>query len=111
MAIGMTYDQYWYGDVRMVEAFREADRFRQRRENENAWLLGIYVKNAIDSSIGNAFREKGSQPIKYPAEPYGTKEFEEKQSKKRQQQREANEEAFALAYMTNMVRAGKNWGS
>ena len=110
MSIGMTYDQYWYGDVWMVKAFREADRLRQKRENESAWLMGAYFRMAIDSTICNAFREKGSTPVRYPDKPFGSDEPEKKKREKKQQQ-EDREATFAMAYMMNFVRAGQNWGN
>ena len=52
LAIGMTYEQYWYGDPLMVRAFYKADKFRREREDMNAWLQGVYFKKAIEASIG-----------------------------------------------------------
>lgn len=67
----MTWDQYWYGDVWMVEAFREADRLRQERMNEQLWLQGLYVFDAMSCAVQNGNRTKKTDPIaKYPPEPY-----------------------------------------
>ena len=106
MAIGMTYDQYWYGDVHMARAFYEADRIRQKRMNDEAWLYGAYVCRAIESTICNAFRKKGSQPVSYPKEPIWNDEWEGKEPIRDEEQ----EAVYAEAYMMNMVMAGKNWG-
>lgn len=109
MAIGMTYEQYWYGDPLMVRAFYKADRLRRERMDEEAWIHGLYVMNAISATVGNAFKKKGEQPDEYPKEPVTvTKRREEEQArKKRASEQEA---AWALAWMTSFVRAGKNWG-
>lgn len=103
MAIGMTYDQYWYGDPTMVRAFYEAHKLRLQHENEMAWMYGTYTMRALDATVGNMFREKSVKPSEYPKEPINLAVEEEKQKKS------DSEELFALAYMQNMVMAGKNW--
>ena len=65
----MTYEQYWYGDVWMVEAFREADKLNRQRRSEELWLAGLYNYNAVAVAVGNAFRGKGTRPQKYMEEP------------------------------------------
>ena len=102
MAIGMTYDQYWFEDPWIAKTFREADKLRQARINEEAWLNGVYVAMAISGTIGNAFRETGAPKMEYPQEPYPLKEKE--------QIDEDTEALMAKVYMNNMVRAGRNWG-
>lgn len=103
MAIGMTYEQYWYGDPTMVRAFYEAHKLRLEHENELAWLYGAYTVKALDATVGNMFRKEGTQPSEYPKEPISIKKEEEKPKD------DNSEELFALAYMTNMVMMGKNW--
>lgn len=70
MSIGMTFDQYWYGDVRMTSAFVEADRLRQERMNTELWLQGLYYYDAVCCALKNAFRQKNSPPAKYAEKPY-----------------------------------------
>ena len=105
----MTYDQYWYGDPQMVRAFYKADRLRKMREDEAAWLNGLYVLNALNATVGNMFWQKGQQPAEYPKEPFMmTRERELKEEKK---QKDAEKEAlWAMAWMSSFVQAGKNWG-
>lgn len=107
----MTYEQYWYGDVWMVEAFRKADRLRQQRANTEAWLQGSYVYDAVGrlAPILHAFAKKGAKPTPYPREPYRLGESEEKTEQKKAEQEESDR-IKAKLYMQNLVRAGKNWG-
>lgn len=107
MAIGMTYEQYWYGDPLMVRAFYKAEQLRQQRMNEEAWLIGAYTYRALDSTVGNMMRKKGAKPSEYPEKPVELVKQEETKAEK--EEREDKEEVYALAYMTNMVMAGKNW--
>ena len=47
LAMGMSWENYWDGDPLAVKHYREADRLRQERMNEQAWLTGMYVYSAI----------------------------------------------------------------
>lgn len=108
MALGMTYDEYWYGDVHMARAFYKADRVRQKRMNDEAWLHGAYIARAIEATICNAFRKSGSSPATYPKEPIWNDEWEEEHIDK--QKKEEQDALFAEAYMMNMMLVGQNWG-
>lgn len=101
--MGMTYDQYWYGDPQMVRAFYEAHKKRQEMLNFDAWLHGLYNFEALSIALSNAFREKGQQPENYPSKPHDFDGKEEQMDKD-------VELALAESYMNQMVRAGKNWG-
>ena len=109
MAIGMTYEQYWFGDVRMTKAFYIAHKLRLRMLNEQAWLNGVYVLKALDATVGNAFRSKGETPTVYPKEPIQTDD-ELESATQDPKEREELEVLWAKAYMENMVLIGKNWG-
>lgn len=61
----MTHEQYWYGDVWMVEGFREADKLKRQRKSEELWMAGLYNHNAVAVAVSNAFRKKGTAPQKY----------------------------------------------
>ena len=113
MAIGMTYEQYWYDDPLIVRAFYKAEKIRQTRLDEQAWMQGLYFQRALDSIVGNMFREKGAKPAEYPDRPL-LYEFKpkkaEKVEKKQTVEIEEQEALWAKAWMTNFVQAGKNWG-
>ena len=104
----MTYEQYWYADPLMVRAFYKADKLRRERIDLEAWLHGVYVREAIASSIGNAFLAKGKKPVEYPESPHLLAERIEKERLERQTIEEQT--AFAKLYMMQMMEAGKNWG-
>lgn len=69
MQYGMTYDDYWTGDPWAMKAYREAYMLRSRQENLMLWLQGVYTNNAVAVAIANAFRKKGSPPVKYLEKP------------------------------------------
>lgn len=100
MSIGMTYDEFWNQDVTMVRAFRKADELKRRRQNEVLWMQGVYIREALLSTVGNMFSGKGSTPIEYPKEPYPI--TEEQIETKRERERKSMEERmkadlFAIA--------------
>ena len=107
MALGMTYEQYWYGDPLMVRAFYKADKIRQQRMNDEAWLYGAYVYRALAATVGNMFKKEGTKPIEYPQKPIEFSVEEESQEDK--EKLEEQEALYAQAYMSNMILAGKNW--
>lgn len=73
MSIGMSYDEFWEGDVALPKFYREAYRLRQERElqqtNFSAWLQGFYNAKAYAVVLGNAFADKNSEPLEYFDKP------------------------------------------
>lgn len=104
----MTYEQYWYGDPLMVRAFYKAEKIRQERMNDEAWLNGVYVLKALEATVGNLMKQKNDEKNKYPEKPISING--EKPPEAKPEQQEENEKAFAKAYMLQMVQAGKSWG-
>lgn len=112
----MTYDQYWYGDVWMVESFREAERLRQERVNREAHLQGMYIYDALldVAPILHAFARKGTKARPYPNKPYKMEQSKgekiEQEDEEDREKREEKEALIAKLYMQNMFMAGQNWG-
>lgn len=81
LSIGMPYELYWRGDCTLVKAYRKADEMRKKRKNEELWLQGLYVYEAIcnASPILHAFAKKGTTALPYPTEPYPITEADAKQ--------------------------------
>lgn len=85
MAFGMTPDEYWNGDCMLAKAYREADEIRQRRRNQELWLQGMYVYEAIldCAPLLNAF-SKRPKPQPYSSEPYPITPQEVREKKERE---------------------------
>lgn len=68
--------------------FDEAYKIRREIEDENNYILGGYVRSAIESTVGNMFRKKGAKPIQYMEEPIlranNPKVIEDKAQKQRE---------------------------
>lgn len=60
LSIGMTYDQFWHGDPMLTKYYRKADDMRQDRLNQELWLNGLYIYNAVGAlaPILNAFSKQ-----------------------------------------------------
>lgn len=102
MSIGMTYDEFWHGDVNMVRAYRKAQELRDKRRNQEFWLQGMYVYEAICdvAPVLHAFAKKGTKPEPYVKEPYpiteaDIREREEREARIRQERVKAQFAAFA----------------
>ena len=104
----MTYQEYWHGDVWAVEAYRDADKIRQEKENRGYWMQGAYIYEGFSVSLANALSKKGSPPKNYPSEPYDI--FYREKTEEEHLQEEEKDRLKAKLYMQNMVRAGKSWG-
>ena len=72
LSIGMTEEQYWDRDCCLAKYYREAEELRKERVNQEAWLQGMYVYDAISriSPILRAFAKKGTKAQPYVDEPY-----------------------------------------
>ncbi len=101
IAMGMTYDEYWRGDPWAVRAYRQAYKAKREAASFDAWLHGMYVRDAIAS----CFTDK-KNPYKYPEKPYELfedirKTDSERPKPKTAEEREVEKSDMAFnAYMT-----------
>lgn len=79
----MTPDQYWNGDPELARAYRTADKMRIERKNQELWLQGMYIYEAIcdASPILSGFAKKGTKPHPYVSKPYPITEEQHKRDK------------------------------
>ena len=81
MAIGMTYEEFWYQDPHKAKMFLKAHEIRQKQVNEHSWLLGYYNYIALccASPVLHAFAKQGTKPIDYPNQPLSLSKEENEQ--------------------------------
>lgn len=84
MSIGMTYDEYWHGDIDAPKFYLEAYQQKSERElsqkNYEAWLSGYYIYDALCNvaPIFNALSTKHqAYPYRNKPIPITDKEMEE----------------------------------
>lgn len=72
LSIGMTAEQFWEGDCTLVKYYRKAEQLRNDRRNQELWLQGMYIYEALCdvSPVLHAFAPKGTRPNPYPTKPY-----------------------------------------
>lgn len=108
MAMGMPRDEYWNGDPDAVRAYRKADRIRQDRMNQQLWLQGMYIYEALCdvAPILHAFGKKGTKPHPFSTQPYDLHPDETARRERRRQDKQR--QAKGLAFMHRFMSAFNN---
>lgn len=70
MALGITWEQFWEMNPRIVNAHIEGHKLFIQEQNALYHLEGVYTKCALDATVGNMFKKKGAKAIEYPAKPF-----------------------------------------
>ena len=101
----MPYAEYWAGDPSLARAYRKAYKIKQEEINNNAWLQGLYIYDAVSTALHNAMRgfSKNNPPSKdYAQKPY---DFRNREKTEAEKAREVEiEQQKAAAWMENFVR-------
>lgn len=102
----MTYDQFWNQDVELVRAYREANKIRRDLKNQDMWMQGAYIYEAIlDAApvLRFSFSKKPPKPIPYREQPFelrtGQRKPEESGKKQLTQQEKSDKKAKAMMEM------------
>lgn len=68
----MTEKQFWDRDPQLVRAYRKADEIRKDRRNQELWLQGLYIYEALCdvAPVLHSFAKKGTKPRPYAESPY-----------------------------------------
>lgn len=92
ISYGMTYDEFWNKDPYRVKYYREAALLKLERTDEECWMQGVYVYDALCrvSPILHAFSKSGTKPLPYAEKPYvvNTDITKTKEEKKKDKKRE-----------------------
>lgn len=114
ISIGMTYEQFWFGDVSMTKAYQEAFDIKQKRKAiETKWTIweqGLYIYEAFCdvSPILRPF-SKATKPLQYSKEPYEIdKYYDEYYKKAKDEEKEEKEKEFEI--MRTQIYF-KNWAN
>ena len=102
LSIGMTYEQYWEGDCTLTKYYRKADEIRKERRNEELWLQGMYIYEALCdvSPVLHAFAKKGTKPQPFSTKPYAITETQHKRDEEEKQRKIAEKgKKFMEAFM------------
>lgn len=112
MSYGMSYHDFWYGDAAIVVFYRESNKLKLQQQDENNWMIGMYVYEAIldCSPVLHAFSKRGTKPLPYAEKPYLMDKLGDNLKTKQQLEREKEQEAENerlkfLIQMNNWFRA------
>ena len=90
ISIGMTYTEFWHGDVRQLKFYRDAWERKREYLNQELWLQGLYnyrahkaVMEAFAYGLGGG---KGKRPDGYVEKPVPVTERERAAELKRRQE-------------------------
>lgn len=104
---GMTWEQYWFGDPWMAEAYREAHILRRKMRNEELWLMGMYNQSAVGAVVASAF---GNRKVDYVDKPFNIfpKTKIEKEEEKRNEKMKLIETLNQWKRMWDSMKKDKN---
>lgn len=114
MSYGMSYNEFWHGDAYIVMFYRKSHKLKLKERDENNWLMGMYVYDAIGklAPILHPFSKKGTKPLPYAEQPFLYDKLLEdvKTEEQKQQEEEQRVEAETLKaqiQFNNWFRATK----
>lgn len=67
---GMTQSEFWESTPRIFKAYEKAHKEHIKEQNYLMYIGGQYMMSAINATVGNMFKGKGRQAIKYEQEPF-----------------------------------------
>lgn len=111
MSYGMTYNEFWYGSAYMVSFYRESYKLKLKQQDENNWMQGMYVYEALCkvSPVLHAFSKKGTKPLPYAEKPFLMDKINPVEKTQEQIEREKeNERLKAIVHFNNVFRAMEN---
>ena len=86
MAMGMSYSQYWDEPPYLAVVYRRAYRLKREVDNENFWLQGLYMYDAVAVALQNAFSKRGAKKEKYLERPIDIFPLTEAEKKLREEE-------------------------
>lgn len=105
LAIGMSAEEYWNGDSELAKFYREAWSIKQEIRNQELWLQGMYIYEAICdvAPILRAF-SKATRPRPYSKAPYPMTDKEIAEERKTAK---ANYDKMASKFMSFVTSTNK----
>lgn len=72
LSIGMTPKQFWDMDCTLARDYRLADEYKQERKNQEMWMMGMYVYDALTcaSPLFRSFSKSGTKAHPYVKQPF-----------------------------------------
>ena len=108
MSYGMSYDEFWYGDLYLTKFYRESHSIQVKQKDEELWMQGMYIYEALCkvSPILHAFSKKGTKPLPFSEKPYLSNSLAIKTQEEKEQE-EKNAQLIARLHFENWAREMK----
>ena len=94
MAMGMTYSEFYDGDCTLVIAYREAYLQKRRQANNDLWMQGRYIYDALCAVyplFRFSFKGGDIRPEPYVKEPYPLTEKDAEEQREREEKEQYEE--------------------
>lgn len=78
MAMGVSFDEFWYGDYCRLKFYEKAYINRLKKRDYDMWLQGAYFYHAVTVALARGFG--GDRRAEYPKMPFGHEKPEEQMS-------------------------------
>lgn len=102
MAMGMSVSEFWDGDPTLAIHYRKAFEVEQEIHNMWQWRMGAYFVSALDATVGNVFRKKGTKPKEYVDHPFPLSDKKDEDGLTSEQKRQNDK--FTKALESSMMR-------
>ena len=101
----MSAEEFWQGDPKLAESYREAYKLERERKNQELWLQGIYFLKALGCAL------HGSDESPYPDKPVPLTDEERKVREQREQENaNADFEAVMMSFASSINQKFKQKG-
>lgn len=114
LSLGMSYAEYWQKEPSLVVAYRKAEEMRNERRNQELWLQGMYIYEALCdvSVVIPRMSKKKITPLPYPDKPYSlhAKSEREKEEAQMRQMEKARRRMDTFATKFNASFAKRKGG-
>lgn len=87
-------EEFWYGESRLTEVYREAHELKMDMVNQQLWLQGLYNLDALQSALSSLDKNTRHQYLKEPLPRRQKPETPEEARQKVVDQLNAWKEAF-----------------
>ena len=100
--LGVSEERFWDSTPVELEPYRKMDEMQQQRLDQQMWMMGAYVTNAVSVAVSNALNGKKSR-AKYLSEPFMMSEKRERELTPEQEL--LRFQAWAVVYNENFKRS------
>lgn len=95
----MSYDDFWNGDNEMPRMYRKAYEIKQKQDDQQAWLQGAYIYNAIGALAPALKAFAKGRPKAYLERPFLYDETEGDSFKPDKKTKEAKSDEKAKSWL------------